>query len=136
MKIDRKTFKWLIPAVAVALGLILAIGLIADSEDQERRVYSAPLASGADRDGDGFRRQEDCNDADPSVYPGAPDTPGDGIDQDCDGEDALVDNDGDGYGYPSSGPLDCDDSDPSVYPDAPGDTRGDGIDQDCDGEDG
>jgi hypothetical protein len=30
----------------------------------------------------------DCDDADRSVYPGAPEVPGDGIDQDCDLEDA------------------------------------------------
>lgn len=29
----------------------------------------------------------DCNDGNGSIYPGAPDTPGDGIDQDCDGAD-------------------------------------------------
>ena len=32
----------------------------------------------------------DCDDADPAIFPGAPDEVGDGVDQDCDGVD-LVD---------------------------------------------
>ena len=38
-----------------------------------------------DVDGDGFTPPDDCDDSDPSVFPGAPDLPGDAIDQDCDG---------------------------------------------------
>jgi len=38
-----------------------------------------------DVDGDGFPLPDDCDDSDPSVFPGAPDLPGDSLDQDCDG---------------------------------------------------
>jgi PKD repeat protein len=36
----------------------------------------------------------DCNDTDPAVYPGAPEIPGDGIDQNCDGTDAPLNSEG------------------------------------------
>lgn len=45
-----------------------------------------------DFDGDGYARAlggGDCDDADPDVHPGAVDLPGDGIDADCDGQDAT-----------------------------------------------
>ncbi len=41
-----------------------------------------------DQDGDGFLAP-DCDDTDDTIYPGAPEICGDGIDQDCDGEDLL-----------------------------------------------
>jgi hypothetical protein len=41
-----------------------------------------------DVDGDGCAAEDcDCDEGDASVYPGAQDAPGDGIDQDCDGSD-------------------------------------------------
>jgi arylsulfatase A-like enzyme len=46
-----------------------------------------------DRDGDGFSARfggGDCDDHDPTVYPGAEDIPGDGIDQNCEGGDAQA----------------------------------------------
>jgi hypothetical protein len=86
-----------------------------------------------DLDKDGFIGFDDCIDNDPTVYPGAPDVPGDGVDADCAGDH---ENDADGDLYPDAawGGLDCDGSDPTVYPGAP-EIPDDGIDQDCDGSD-
>ncbi|MGD8953956.1 MAG: MopE-related protein [Desulfobacterales bacterium] len=62
----------------------------------------AITAPASDLDGDGFTEaQNDCNDNSASVYPGAEEICGDGIDQDCDGIDLAcvdinTDSDGDG----------------------------------------
>lgn len=54
------------------------------------------IITDVDEDGDGWSYGEDCNDSDSNIYPGAPESPYDGLDQDCDGYD-LIDLDGDGY---------------------------------------
>ncbi|MFM2163367.1 MAG: hypothetical protein RLZZ383_2879, partial [Pseudomonadota bacterium] len=93
----------------------------------------------------------DCNDSNPAAYPGAPEIPATGIDEDCDGyEDCYSDNDGDAYGTTTTRETsittcigagisirsdDCNDtpgSGSSIHPNAP-ETQGNGIDQDCDG---
>ncbi|MDH3327618.1 MAG: MopE-related protein [Desulfobulbaceae bacterium] len=94
-----------------------------------------------DYDKDGYNSKRDCNDNDPAIYPRAEEICGDGIDQNCDGNDepctvTCTDSDGDGFAVEGGdcGPADCNESDISAYPGAP-EICGDGIDQNCDGVD-
>ncbi len=110
-----------------------------------------------DGDLDGFAGCIDCADSDPSVFPGAEEGTGDGVDQDCDGtEICYVDADSDGYlvddpdTVPSmdlrcAGPGealagreggDCDDSDGAIHPDAEEPDCTDPVDYNCDGSTG
>ena len=104
-----------------------------------------------DADGDGFFAEDDCDDSDATINPGA-DELCDGVDNDCDGTidysavDALVwygDVDRDGFGDDSRYTLscvqppdttlvggDCDDDNPDINPGA--DELCDGVDNDCD----
>ncbi len=98
--------------------------------DNNRRVLVRELEDG---DGDGVDESKDCDDADSSVFPGATEICGDGIDQNCSGEDlpcSVVDLDGDGFDELS----DCNDLDDTVFPGAT-EICGDGVDQSCSGAD-
>ncbi len=97
----------------------------------------------------------DCDDTDATIFPGATEAVGDGVDSDCNGQEVcFVDRDGDGAVDPTGtvaasdtasdtactgrgeGPatadIDCDDTDATIFPGAT-EAVGDGVDQDCDG---
>jgi hypothetical protein len=84
-----------------------------------------------DEDGDGFNQRSDCNDGNPAINPIAPDVPDNGVDENCDGADAVnLDRDGDGFQRPG----DCNDGNPSIRPGVP-DILDNNIDENCDGSD-
>ncbi len=98
---------------------------------------------GTDADGDGFtatfpgrrpRATDDCDDADPSAYPGAPETWRDGIDQDCDGTDGTRALDADRDRWADD--EDCAPEDPNVHAGVAEAVDEDGVDSNCDGVDG
>ena len=85
-----------------------------------------------DADGDGYTIAEnDCNDGNAAINPGATEIPYDGIDQDCSGSD-LTDVDEDTYD--GGGGPDCNDGNAAINPGAT-EIPYDGIDQDCSGSD-
>ena len=51
-------------------------------------MYGVPDTASWDNDGDGYTPDEgDCDDDNADVHPGAEETPGDGVDSNCNGED-------------------------------------------------
>jgi len=84
-----------------------------------------------DEDGDGWSSNQDCDDFNSMIHPGAAE-----LDS---AEACMKDEDGDGYGDNSTGGIfvagtDCDDSNAAVHP-AATEIAEDGIDQNCDGVD-
>lgn len=101
--------------MAPMLPLLLALSCLADKDGGTRtgEPSDEPAGDGGgstvapvDADGDGSLSTEDCDDADPEVFPGQAERC-DGLDQDCDG---LVD---DGVITDGAG---CQDPGPPVYP--------------------
>ena len=124
--------------------LVACVGTPTGYDSEQAKVY--------DDDQDGYTvEQGDCNDNDPSTWPGSTEVC-DGLDNNCDGSTDegvqslfYTDRDDDGFGDPDSSTAacqapsgtttnnrDCDDADRDSYPSAP--ELCDEIDNDCDGE--
>ncbi len=74
------------PLLVGALALV-GLGLSACTDRNTTAIYGAPDTGFIDADNDGTRASLDCDDTNADIYPGAPETPGDGVDSNCDGED-------------------------------------------------
>ncbi len=136
---------------ALALTMLVMLGCTPDPVVDDTAPPEDTQPDVIDVDEDGYPEDEDCNDRDASINPGAEEVC-DGVDNDCDDaidEDLLTtwypDEDEDGFGPDDSGEDlceqpegwvgdagDCDDTRDDVYPGA--DEPCDGIDNDCDDE--
>ena len=105
----------------------------ATSDDSDQPVEESSDTAPVDADGDGYTADEDCDDNDDKVFPGAHEVWYDGEDWDCAGDDDY-DADADGHRHENYDGDDCDDQEPTVHPGAD-EVACDDIDQDCDGQD-
>ncbi|MEY3209795.1 MAG: hypothetical protein RIT28_276 [Pseudomonadota bacterium] len=114
----------------ISLALTLALTLVACRSEDKGEVFESAVPEDTgpfDIDGDGFAGGEDCDDEDSAVSPSAPETPYNGLDDDCDPSTPDDDLDGDGHAQAE----DCDDTDGDISPSAT--ERCDGLDNNCDG---
>jgi hypothetical protein len=122
-----------VQAPVTAGSYLIQVGAVgADDVSLPQGPIAAQVAfAPKDDDRDGVPDPPDCDDTNPAIHQGAGDVPDDGVDQDCDGKDAVnLDRDGDG----NARPADCDDNDPTRFRGAVDKPRN-GKDENCDGKD-
>ncbi len=150
MNLELRRLLWAFPTLLVSALLLVAGCGNVDTEDDDATtetpegdddtsvVEVTPTATPcSDFDGDGYCYEEDCDDGDPLVHPGAeevceqePEIP---HDNNCDGiEGCAVDDDNDGY---SENDGDCDDTDIAISPGAYEACDG-VVDENCNGVEG
>ena len=69
------------------LGLTLAACTSSTPDSAVVALYGVPDSGYMDNDGDGHAARTDCDDDNADIYPGAPETAGDGVDSNCNDED-------------------------------------------------
>ena len=75
-------------ALMGAMGLTLVAGGLVGCGDKAYGVVDTGWDDATvDADNDGWDEESDCDDDDPSIHPEAEETPGDGVDSNCDGDD-------------------------------------------------
>ena len=131
--------------------LLFCLACSDDKSDEAVDSSDSGSTDPTDEDGDGFTSDEDCDDDNSQVHPGATEVC-DSVDNNCDGDvdegverTWYTDADGDGFGdgdvpvYACDAPdgavpvgNDCDDADGTAYPG--GLELCDEVDNDCDGE--
>ncbi len=78
------------PRADASLGAPMTIACGEPSEPPSaERVVPCAMSGAGDHDGDGFANDVDCNDCVPQINGGAYDIPGNGLDEDCTGDDAA-----------------------------------------------
>lgn len=77
------------PTISRKLAGLLGLTLMTTFTACATALYGVSVTRD-DLDGDGSFTPLDCDDTDPTIYPGATDTVGDGVDQNCDGVDGVA----------------------------------------------